>query len=93
MFAEEYVKPELLILIPVLYIIGVALKKSILSDKWIPIVLGVISITLCFIWISTHNTISSLAKFGIVFFTSVTQGVLLVGASVYANQVYKQMSK
>ena len=91
MFAEEYIKPELLI--PVLYIIGVALKKSILSDKWIPIVLGVISITLCFIWISTHNTISSLEEFGIVIFTSVTQGVLLVGASVYANQIYKQMSK
>ena len=34
---QEYIKSELLILVPVLYIIGLGLKKSKLKDKWIPI--------------------------------------------------------
>ena len=35
---QEYIKSELLVLVPVLYIIGLGLKKSKLKDKWIPLV-------------------------------------------------------
>ena len=31
---QEYIKSELLVLIPVLYFIGIGLKKSRLPDKW-----------------------------------------------------------
>ena len=41
---NEFIKPELLILIPVLYIVGIGLKKSKLSDTLIPLVLGGIAI-------------------------------------------------
>ena len=34
---KEMIKPELLVLIPVLYIFGTALKKSQISDKHIPL--------------------------------------------------------
>lgn len=37
---QEYIKTELLILVPVLYCIGASLKKSKLPDKWIPLALG-----------------------------------------------------
>lgn len=37
---EDYIKPELLVLIPVLYLVGLAIKKSNLNDRWIPIVLA-----------------------------------------------------
>ena len=34
----EYIKPELLILIPVLYVIGMAVKKTaLIADKLIPL--------------------------------------------------------
>ena len=34
---KEFIKPELLILIPVLYLIGMAIKKSEVKDKSIPL--------------------------------------------------------
>ena len=36
----DFIKPELLILVPVLYIVGLGLKKTSLSDKFIPLILG-----------------------------------------------------
>ena len=43
---NELIKPELLILVPVLYLIGDGFKKSQLPDKHIPWVLGAISVIL-----------------------------------------------
>ena len=36
----NFIKPELLILVPVLYCVGLGLKRSKLSDRWIPLLLG-----------------------------------------------------
>ena len=36
----EYIRSELLLLIPVLNIVGAVLKKSRLPDRWIPLLLG-----------------------------------------------------
>ena len=55
---HEYIKSELLILIPVLYFAGIGLKKSKLADKWIPLALGVIAITLSAIWVIATCDIS-----------------------------------
>lgn len=86
----EYIQSELMILIPVLYLIGVALKKSnVVPDKFIPILLGVISIGLTF----CHFGYEEIAFTGESIFTAVTQGVLCAGASTYANQIYKQIKK
>ena len=40
---QKYIKSELLVLVPVLYIIGLGLKKSKLADKWIPLALGILA--------------------------------------------------
>lgn len=90
---EEFIKPELLILIPVLYIIGIGLKKSKISDTLIPITLGVISIILSASWIIATATIVSLKDVASAIFTSVTQGILSAGASVYVSQLYIQSKK
>ncbi len=90
---QKYIKTELLILIPVLYFIGIGLKKSKLSDKWIPVVLGVSAVVLSAIWIVATSDISGLQETASVIFTAVTQGVLVAGASVYANQLYIQAKK
>lgn len=90
---QDYIKTELLILIPVLYFIGIGLKKSKMPDKWIPIALGVTSIVLSAIWIVATTDIFGFREIAFAVFTAVTQGVLVAGASVYANQLYIQAKK
>ena len=90
---QDYIKTELLILIPVLYFIGMGLKKSKLPDRRIPIVLGVLSVLLSAVWVIATTHISGIKETASAMFTAVTQGILLAGASVYANQVYIQAKK
>ncbi len=89
----DYIKPELLILVPVLYIVGVFLKGSKkVDDRNIPLYLGVVGIVLAAVFVSTtvDGTLSGWIQ-GL--FASVTQGVLLAGMAVYSNQIIKQSSK
>ena len=90
---QEYIKTELLILVPVLYFLGIGLKKSKLPDKWIPIVLGVSAVVLSAVWVIATADINGLQETASAIFTAVTQGVLVAGASVYANQLYIQAKK
>lgn len=90
---HDYIKTELLILIPVLYFIGIGLKKSRLLDKWIPVVLGTSGVILSAFWVLATTEISGLQETASAIFTAVTQGVLVAGASVYANQLYVQAKK
>lgn len=90
---QDYIKTELLILIPVLYFIGIGLKKSKLPDRWIPILLGYISVILSAIWIIATSDVSGVKETASAIFTAVTQGVLAAGASVYVNQLYVQAKK
>ena len=90
---EKFIKPELLILIPVLYVVGIGLKKSKLSDTLIPLVLGGIAIVLSATWIIATSDISTLKDVAYAIFVSVTQGILSAGASVYINQIYIQSKK
>lgn len=90
---EEFIKPELLILIPVLYVVGIGLKKSKLSDTLIPLSLGGISIILSSAWVISTSEISTLKDVASAVFISVTQGILSAGASVYINQIYVQSKK
>lgn len=90
---QDYIKTELLILIPVLYFIGIGLKKSKMPDKWIPIILGTVSVMMSAVWIVATTDIFGFREIAFAIFTAVTQGVLVAGASVYANQLYIQAKK
>ena len=90
---KEFIKPELLILIPVLYIVGLGIKKSKLPDNFIPLILGGISVVLSSAWVIATSDISTLKDVAYVMFISVTQGILSAGASVYINQIYVQSKK
>lgn len=79
---QDYIKTELLILIPVLYFIGIALKKSAIPDKRIPIILGIISILLSAIWLFATTNIYDAKDIATATFTAITQGILIAGASV-----------
>lgn len=90
---QNLIKSDLLILIPVLYLIGIGLKKSKLPDKWIPISLGIIAIILSTMWVLATTELSGKREVYYAIFTAVTQGVLSAGGSVYANQIYIQARK
>lgn len=90
---QDYIKTELLILVPVLYFIGIGLKKSKLPDRWIPLSIGVISVLLSAVWVIATSDITCVKDAAYAVFTALTQGVLVAGASVYANQLYLQARK
>lgn len=90
---QQYIKPELLILIPVLYIVGVAIKKSDIADKLTPFILGGVSVALSAVWVVANCPISNGAEIATAIFTAITQGILIAGASVYINQLVKQTRK
>jgi hypothetical protein len=77
----NYITENALILIPVLYVLGMILKGTEkVQDKYIPVILLPVGIGL------------SMALMG-VGVNAVIQGVLVVGTSVYANQLIKQVNK
>lgn len=77
----------MLILIPVLYVIGMAIKNTeAIKDKFIPLILGGASIVLAFLMLITSGATDILS----CIVAAVTQGVLCAGASVYVNQIIKQ---
>ena len=90
---EMYLKPELLILVPVLYLIGVAIKKSNLKDNVIPFVLGITGVFLAIIWVLATTSITTYQEALMAVFTAITQGILCAGASVYVNQLIVQTKK
>lgn len=90
---QDYIKTELLILVPVLYFIGIVLKKSKMPDKWIPFILGLSAVVLSTIWVIATTEILGLQEVASAIFTAVTQGVLVAGTSVYVNQLYVQAKK
>ncbi len=89
----SYIKPELIVIVPVLYCIGMILKSTRLVNKWIPLILGGISVVLCLIWVLSRSDIGNIQNFVGALFTAVTQGILTAGLSVYINQIYNQMKK
>ena len=85
----EYVKPELLILVPVLIVLGLIIKNTErINDKYIPAILGV-----CGVILSTLYVLASEGATLMGAFTAITQGVLVAGVAVYANQLVKQSKK
>jgi FtsH-binding integral membrane protein len=89
----DYIKAELLVLIPVLYAVGEWIKTSKIDNRYIPLILGVSGIVLSIIYVLPVSDLSCGWR-GVLLsiFTAVTQGVLCAAASVYANQLIKQMS-
>lgn len=81
----EYIRTELFVLIPVLYALGMLLKKSPIANWTIPFVLCGVGVLLSFAFFAGQG-----AAFGKTLFSSVTQGVLCAACSVYANNIVKQ---
>ena len=83
----NYIKPELLVLIPVLYFLGTGLKRSdAVLDKHIPLLLGAA-------WVLASSDMAGAQDILQAIFAAVTQGILCAGCSVYVDQLGKQHRK
>ncbi len=90
----SYIKPELGVLIAVLYVIGVLIKNSsMLKDKWIPLCLGIIGMVLGVAYVLGTSELGRAQAWFSAIFSGITQGILCAAAAVYAHQLYKQAGK
>ena len=78
----NYVVQEGLVMIPVLFIIGEIVKSTeLLSNKWIPLGLLVVSIGFTPLLLGAYTA------------DNVVQAVLVSGVTVFGNELVKQSSK
>lgn len=91
----NYIEPGLLGLVPVLLFLGTVIKHATsVNNKWIPLILTVISV-----FLSTITTVVQVSPFGVwqdalsAVLTGITQGILVAAAAVYGNQMWKQMKE
>lgn len=85
----QYISPELLILVPVLYGIGAIIKNlETVKDNYIPAILCVTGIVLSCLWVLGTEGVNCTSLF-----TAIVQGVLVAAAAVFSNQLVKQAAK
>lgn len=89
----KFIKPDLLILVPVLFCIGNGLKKSNVKDNKIPIIVGVLGILFSFIWIFSTTNVLGIKEVSMAIFAGFSQGILIAGGSVFFKQLDIQAKK
>lgn len=78
----NYIVQEGLVMIPVLFIIGEIVKGTeLLSNKWIPLVVLVISIGFTPLVLGSYTA------------DNIVQAVLVAGVTVFGNELIKQSSR
>ena len=78
----NYVVQEGLVMIPVLFIIGEIVKGTeLLDNKWIPLVVLVISVAFTPLVLGTYTA------------DNIVQAVLVAGVTVFGNELIKQSSR
>lgn len=68
----DYLKPELLILIPALWGLGMVMKATPLDNRWIPLLLAACSIILSGLWVVGQG----MDNVFLAVFSAITQGVI-----------------
>lgn len=86
----NYICPEFLCLIPMLWVLGRLLKSApFFSDRLIPLALGVVGLLTAVCYAIGEEGMNDTA--GIV--TAAVQGILCAGAAVYSHQLVKQLGR
>lgn len=90
----NYIKPELLVVAVGLYFLGMAVKKcKYISNCYIPLINGIVSLVLCSIYILATATLQGWQDVLMAIFMSLTQAIVVAGISTYADQLIKQLAK
>lgn len=86
----DYVKPELAVLLPVLWLLGFAIKKSKYKDEIIPIVLFIVGMLLSALYIFATEPLATAQQWAMAAFVAITQGALYAGFAIGGNQLIRQ---
>lgn len=90
----NYIKPELLVLIPVLIFIGYCLKTSAaVKDKLIPVLLAAAGVVLAAVYVLATTNITAPQDGAQAVFTAIVQGLLCAAGAVFGDQIVKQHKK
>lgn len=89
----EYITPELMILVPVLYGLAEVIKMTDLKNKYIPIILMAVSCLITGIYIFSSHSLTTTQEVAQAIWMSITQGILIASASVLTNNLIKQAQK
>ncbi|MEG2931305.1 MAG: phage holin family protein [Ruthenibacterium sp.] len=88
---QQYISPELLIIVPVLFLIGTQLKRiPKFPNSKIPLTLGGIAVALSILYTFSTVPLNSVQEVLKALFIALTQGLLCAGSSVYTHQLIKQ---
>lgn len=91
---NEYIKPELLILIPLLLALGMGFKSAkTFPDNKIPLALGIIGVVMAGLWFCGSAMPATFAEILLTIFTSICHGVICAAVAVYGDQLKKQRNK
>ena len=85
----EFLRPELAVLVPVLYLLGTILKRSPLQDWLIPFLLCAVGCVLSFMYLASFG-VESPEDWLILLYSALTQGVICTACTVYAHNLIKQ---
>lgn len=78
---SEYITEQAMILVPVLWVVGMIVKRvKQVKDKYIPVILLILGVVLANLYLG-YSVEASL------------QGVLAVGLAIFAHQLKKQSQK
>jgi len=88
---NDFINPELLVLIPASYLIGIWIKHiTFIDNKYIPLILGGFCAVLACLYQLAIADFNGTQSILLCLFAAITQGILCAGASVYVNQIIKQ---
>lgn len=90
----NYVKPELLVLVIVLYFLGMGVKHAqTVKDKYIPYILGACGCLFSAVYVVATCPLGTVQEIAMAIFTAIVQGILVAGLSTYVDQLIKQAKK
>lgn len=90
----NYIRPELLVLVPVLVFAGYCLKTStVVKDKLIPALLAAVGVVLAAVYVLASTSIATPQDAASAVFTAIVQGVLCAAGAVFGDQIVKQSKK
>ena len=87
----EYIRPELFILIPFIWILGLFFKKAPewKADWLIPFILMAIAVVFAVLWLALYL---GEGFGGAVILYGIVQGVIIAGLAVFGNELIKQFT-
>lgn len=88
---KNLINPEIFLLVPVMWILGLFIKKSEINSKKIPLIILIISIILSLLYVLTPTFPNSSQMWYNTTINGIGQGILIAGLTVFGNELGKSI--